>query len=81
MSDSKPVVLEAKLRFAQGMWDFSLSEYGGSAVADLTMSDGTTQHFGWFHDEISYGDSEFVGKTMDEIRVMHYQRDVAYLRS
>ena len=76
-----PTVEAAELKFAQGLFDLSLAEYGGSAVAFLKLSDGTEKTFGWFHDEISYSKRDFIGKTMEQIQAMHYRRDMAYLRS
>lgn len=76
-------VKKATLEFAAGLFDmdFILRGNGGSACATIEMSDGTTETFSWFHDEISYGEQDFVGKTMAEIRQMHFERDMAYLRS
>jgi hypothetical protein len=70
-------VTTAELEFAQNMFDMRFFE--GSARAILTMSDGKTQTFQWFHDEISYVAGDFVGKTMDGIRDMHRKRDLHYL--
>jgi hypothetical protein len=74
-----PRVTEAKLEFAQGLIDMRFLD--GSARATLVMSDGPTQTFAWYHDEITYVPEDFVGKTMEEIRVMHRERDMEYLRS
>jgi hypothetical protein len=77
----EPKVVEAKLTFAQDLFDFTCMKYGGSAYATLALDDGSTQHFGWFHDELTYVKADFVGKTMQEIADMHRERDLAYLRS
>ncbi len=75
-----PTVTEASLEYAQSLTDLRFLE--GSARAILTLSDGkTTQTFQWFHDEITYVEADFLGKTMDEIREMHKERDAHYLRS
>lgn len=76
-----PIVVAVVIQQAKGLWDFSLMEYGGSAVAHLTMSDESIEHFGWFHDEISYYPTDFTGKTLAEIREMHRERDMRYLQS
>ena len=72
-------VTTAELEFAQGMFDMRFLD--GSARAILSMSDGKTNSFQWFHDEIAYVAGDFIGKTMDEIRNMHRQRDLRYLNS
>lgn len=74
-----PTVVKAELEFAQGMFDLRFLD--GSARALLTMSDGKTNTFQWFHDELTYREKDFVGKTMDQIRDMHRKRDLRYLRS
>jgi hypothetical protein len=79
----EPTVEKADLEFAQGLFDlrFLMEGSGGSARATLTMSDGSTETFAWYHDEISYSPADFVGKTMTEIKQMHFDRDMAYLRA
>jgi hypothetical protein len=72
-------VTTAELEFAQGLFDMRFLD--GSARAILSMSDGKTNTFQWFHDEITYVSKDFVGKTMDEIREMHKERDLRYLSS
>lgn len=79
MTTNDPTVTEVAIEFARGLLDMRF--FNGSARATLTMSDGTTQTFDWFHDEVSYVAADFVGKTRDEIRKMHYERDMRYLRS
>lgn len=79
-----PTVVEATLEFAEGlddMIDMLVTGSGGSAQATLIMSNGAVEVFQWYYDEIVYTEDDFVGKTMDEIRQMHYERDVGYLRS
>lgn len=72
-------VTHATIEYAQGLFD--LRFLNGSAQATLQMSDGTTNTFEWFHEEIGYSPNDFLGKTMKEIAEMHYRRDMAYLRS
>jgi hypothetical protein len=74
---SDPTVKEAELEFSQGLMDMRFLE--GSARVILTMSDGKTTTFQWFHDEIVYVKKDFVGKTMEQIRAMHKERDLRYL--
>lgn len=77
-----PTVVEVyEMRFAKNAWDTSLSEYGGSAVATLMMSDDSIEQFAWYHDEVIYKWEDFMGKTMEEIHEMHSERDAAYFRS
>ena len=81
--ESSATVVTTTVRYAKDLFDLSflLAGNGGSAKAELQFSDGTEETFSWFHDEISYDVSDFIGKTMTEIRQMHYERDLAYLRS
>ena len=72
-----PTVASAVLEYAQGLMDMRFLD--GSARAILTMSDNKTTTFQWFHDEITYVEMDFVGKTMEEIREMHRERDMKYL--
>jgi hypothetical protein len=72
-------ITDVSIRFANGMWDLSI--LGGSAEAVLTLSDGSTEKFQWFHDELTFTADEFMGKTMEQVRQMHYEKDVRYLRS
>lgn len=75
-------VLTAEISYAKGLFDIEFTvNANGSALATLKLDDGSTETFSWYHDELSYRIEDFVGKTMDEIRAMHYERDVAYLRS
>lgn len=74
-----PTVTNVSLEFAQSIFDMRFLE--GSARAVLTMSDDRTQTFQWFHDEITYVVKDFQGKTMEEIRAMHRERDIKYLQS
>lgn len=76
-----PTVEKVTIQESGDLFDLRLIQYGGSAVAFLTLSDGSEQTFSWFHDELAYTISDFTGKTMKEIRAMHYERDMEYLRS
>lgn len=77
--NNDPVVVEARIEYAQNLMDMRFLE--GSARSILTMSDDKTTTFQWFHDEISYTEKDFVGKTMEQIRVMHRDRDLKYLNT
>lgn len=74
-----PVVDTATIEYAQGLFDLRFLD--GSARATFVMSDGKTRTFDWFHDEISFVSKDFIGRTMDEIRKLKRERDLAYLRS
>lgn len=79
VQETSAKVAEVAIEYARGLFDMRF--VNGSARATLRMSDGATETFEWYHDEISYSASDFVGKTMREIAEMHYRRDMAYLRS
>lgn len=72
-------VTSTTIEFSRGLVDFRFLD--GSARATLEMDDGTRQTFDWCHDELSYVVADFNGKTRDEIRAMHHERDMKYLRS
>ena len=74
-----PRVTDVNLEYAQGIMDMRF--LNGSARALLTLSDSKTHAFEWFHDEITYVEKDFIGKTMEEIRTMHRERDIKYLQS
>lgn len=74
-----PRVTGVTLEYAQGIMDMRF--LNGSARALLTLTDDKTHAFEWFHDEIVYVEKDFIGKTMEEIREMHRERDKEYLRS
>jgi len=70
------------LRQQEHPLDFSFAlDCGGSACAELTFDDDSTEKFGWYHDELTFTAEDFLGKTMKEIKRMHYERDLAYLRN
>lgn len=77
-----PRVLKCEIKISTDPFDLSFLQYGGgSAVAFLDMDDGSLETFNWYHDELSFNASEFIGKTMAEIRGMHREKDMRYLRS
>lgn len=78
-ASTDPRVTEVILEYAQGIMD--LRFLNGSARALLKLSDNRTHAFEWFHDEITYVEKDFIGKTMEQIRDMHRERDMKYLRS
>lgn len=48
----------------------------------VTLSDGTEKMlFTYFPDELSFSESDFVGLTEDEARLLKFGRDRAYLQS
>lgn len=48
----------------------------------ISLSDGTEKMlFTYYPDEISFSDSDFVGLTEDEARLLKFGRDRAYLQS
>ena len=40
-----------------------------------------TSLFSYYPDEISFSESEFIGKTVAQAKALRHERDVAYLRS
>lgn len=80
---SAPTVVSVSIEFAADLFDveFMLRASGGSALATFEMSDGSTETFSWYHEEISFTSGAFAGKTIAEIRQLHYDRDLAYLRA
>jgi hypothetical protein len=74
-------IVKANIRYSKGLFDMDFLVAGGSAVADLEWNDGTTSRFAWFHDELTYSEAEFIGLTAQELKDLHYKKDVAYLRS
>lgn len=54
----------------------------GDKEAIATLEDGSkTSVFPWFSDELSFTETELVGKTVEEARDLKQARDIAYLRS
>ena len=48
----------------------------------VTLEDGSEKVlFGFYPDEISFSESEFIGLTEEEARVLKGKKDRAYLRS
>jgi hypothetical protein len=83
MTYQVPTVASCIIVFQKGLFDFDfmIRSEGGSARAEMVMDNGQTNTFSWYHDEITYSEADFLGKSLAEIREMHYQRDVAYLQS
>jgi hypothetical protein len=49
---------------------------------EVTYEDGSTEVlFEFYPDELSFSESEFIGKTRDEALALRHNKDVAYLRS
>jgi len=71
----------ASIRYATDLWDPEFLMCGGSAIADLVWEDGEVTTFAWFHDEVSFTESEFIGKTEEEIGTLWRQKDIAWLQS
>lgn len=80
MSD-EPRCNGAAIRYAHGLSDPEFLLVGGSAIADLSWSDGTLSTFVWFHDEVSFKESEFIGKTLQEVHDLYREKDLAWLQS
>jgi hypothetical protein len=75
-STSEPIV-EGVLRFE----DLPLGS-AGTRRAVLRWSDGTEDApMTWYSDEILVCEGDFVGKTRDEIRSLHFRRDRDWLQS
>ena len=54
---------------------------GGRASVNVTYEGGATEPlFGFYTDELSFTEQEFVGKTRDQALRLHFDRDLAYLR-
>jgi hypothetical protein len=74
-------IVKASIRVSKGIDDLEFLLAGGSAVADLEWDDGEKSQFAWFHDELTYAESEFIGLTQSELWDLHRRKDMAYLRS
>lgn len=75
-----PRITAVVITYAKGLFDFDFG-LSGSAKAELTFDDGSTDTFTWYHDEVTFKESDFIGHTMDEVRKTFLQRDMAWLRS
>lgn len=54
----------------------------GSAAAIGEMSDGHDEIvLCWYDDELHFVESDFIGKTIKEIKALWFEKDQAYLRS
>lgn len=51
-------------------------------VVKVTFEDGSVKElFSFYPDEISFSESEFIGKTEEEAHALRHKKDVGYLRS
>jgi hypothetical protein len=51
-------------------------------AVNVTYSDGIGERlFTFYPDELSFSESEFIGKTRDQAMSLRHRKDVAYLRS
>lgn len=56
--------------------------FPGQTEAHATLSDGTEKVvLKYFSDELTFTDSDLIGKTEQEIAKLFHDRDVAYLQS
>lgn len=54
----------------------------GQPSVSVTYENGTVEKlFSFYPDEISFYESEFIGKTREDALRLRHNRDVAYLRS
>jgi len=75
-NDTTPIVRIAKIIRADNRDMLSCDQ----DRAELTFSDGSTKELKWWGDEISFTESELVGKTWDEIDKLYSAKDIAYIR-
>lgn len=54
-------------------------EFKAKMFIEFTDSSATTIEY--YHDEIRFSRSEIIGKTLNEIRELYREKDIAYLRS
>ena len=65
------------VRFVPVVWDVP-----GPVDVLATMTDGTiVTLFRYFPDELHFSSADFVGRTIDEARALHHQRDVKWIQS
>ena len=54
----------------------------GRAKLHVTLEDGSEQDaITWFPDELTFTAADAIGRTVEELRTLHFERDRAYLRS
>lgn len=57
-------------------------DWPGQRRAIVRWSDGTVgEALRWYADEILFCEGDLIGKTHAEIRRLHFQRDLEYLRA
>lgn len=74
--DNKQKIIKARItKFPEDM-------FGPCPEVWVTLEDGTEHKlFSYFHQEISFSPSEFIGLTMQQGHELFHKKDVAYLRS
>jgi hypothetical protein len=56
-------------------------EYGRATML-VTLEDGSEQDaIAWFPDELTFTAADAIGRTVEELRALHFERDRAYLQS
>jgi hypothetical protein len=55
----------------------------GHAGMNVTLADGTEAAgvIRWYVDELTFTTADAIGRTLAELRELHIERDLAYLRS
>ena len=55
----------------------------GHCLVSVTFDDGSTEPelLRFYEDEISFTDRDLIGRTAEEVRRIHYEKDLRYLRS
>lgn len=54
----------------------------GRATMRVTLEDGTEQDaISWYIDELTFTPQDAIGRTLDDLRALHFRRDRAYLQS
>jgi hypothetical protein len=54
----------------------------GRASMRVTLEDGSKQDaIAWFPDELTFTPEDAIGRTVEELQALHFERDRAYLRS
>ena len=53
-----------------------------ASIVRVELEDGSTvDAFKFYRDELSFTPKQFIGKTLEECRQIHYKKDLAYLKS
>lgn len=61
---------------------YDICDTGYTDVIMAKFSDGTSgEVFEFYPDEISFDETELIGKTVAQAKEIKYQKDLAYLRS